>query len=128
MKNTTALETIFSGKYAQIVRKHVERLKTLIKQYDVIIFMARKSICFYNALILQKEIEKNTECCIISSRALEYDVLKQFIGKRVALIDDVVVKGTSITKATNNLKEMGITPDIFIAAYNIVGMMEENYA
>lgn len=116
MKNITTLETIFSGKYARMVRKHVDRLKRLIKHYDVIIFMARKSICFYNALILQKEIEKNTECCIISSRALEYDVLKKFIGKRVALIDDVVVKGTSITKATNNLKEMGIIPDIFIAA------------
>lgn len=127
MKNTTALETIFSGKYAQIVRKHVERLKTLIKQYDVIIFMARKSICFYNALILQKEIEKNTECCIISSRALEYDVLKQFIGKRVALIDDVVVKGTSITKATNNLKEMGITPDIFIAACGTDFIQNESF-
>lgn len=127
MKNTAALEAIFSGKYAQIVRKHVDRLKRLIKQYDVIIFMARKSICFYNALILQSEIEKNTECCIISSRALEYDVLKKFIGKRVALIDDVVVKGTSITKATNSLKEMGITPDIFIAACGTDFIQNESF-
>lgn len=127
MKNTNALETIFSSKYAHMVRKHVDRLKKLIKQYDVIIFMARKSICFYNALILQREVENNTKCCIISSRALEYDVLKKFIGKRVALIDDVVVKGTSITKATNNLKQMGITPDIFITACGTDFIQNESF-
>lgn len=127
MKMINSLETIFSDKYAQIVRKHVERLKKLIKQYDVIIFMARKSICFYNALILQDEIEKDNKCCIISSRALEYDILKKFVGKRVALIDDVVVKGTSITKATNHLKSMGITPDIYIAACGTDFIQNESF-
>ncbi len=127
MKRTNALETIFSNKYAQIVRKHVERLKILVNQYDVIIFMARKSICFYNALILQNELGRNARCCIISSRALEYDVLKKFVGKRVALIDDVVVKGTSITKAMNHLKELGIVPDIFIAACGTDFIQNESF-
>lgn len=127
MKLKNSLETIFSNKYAQIVRKHVDRLKKLIQQYDIIIFMARKSSCFYNALILQNEIEYNNKCCIISSRALEYDVLKKFVGKRVALIDDVVVKGTSITKATNKLMEIGIKPDIYIAACGTDFIQNESF-
>lgn len=127
MKLKNSLETIFLEKYAQIIRKHVDRLKRLIRQYDVIIFMARKSSCFYNALVLQDEIEKNSNVCVISSRALEYDVLKKFIGKKVALIDDVVVKGTSITKATNNLMEIGIIPDIYIAACGTDFIQNESF-
>lgn len=115
MRNMS-LANIFPQKYSEITQKYVRRLEKIIQEYDAIIFMARKAICFYDSLILQGEILKNKECCIMSSRALEYSVLKRFIGKNVAVIDDVVVKGTSITTAMKNLQEVGIEPDIFIAA------------
>lgn len=127
MKRTVDLNNIFSEKFSQIIKKYVKRLNVLLKQYDAVIFMARKSICFYSALIIQGEIEKSTECCIMSSRALEYNVLKRYVGKKVALIDDVVVKGTSITKAMNNLKEAGIKPDIYIAACDIDFIQNESF-
>lgn len=82
MKRTVDLNNIFSEKFSQIIKKYVKRLNVLLKQYDAVIFMARKSICFYSALIIQGEIEKSPECCIMSSRALEYNVLKRYVGKR----------------------------------------------
>lgn len=118
MRNMS-LTNIFPQKYSDIIQKYVGRLDKIIKEYDVIIFMARKAFCFYDSLVLQGELSKNTRCCIMSSRALEYNVLKRFVGKNIAVIDDVVVKGTSITAAMKNLQEVGIEPDIFIAACDI---------
>lgn len=115
MRNIS-LTNIFPQKYAEITQKYVKRLEKIIGEYDAIIFMARKAICFYDALVLQGEVSKNVDCCIMSSRALEYSVIKRFIGKKVAIIDDVVVKGTSIAAAMKNLREVGIEPDVFIAA------------
>lgn len=111
-----SLTNIFPQKYSEITQKYVKRLEKIIEEYDAIIFMARKAICFYDSLVLQGEVSKNVSCCIMSSRALEYSVLKRFIGKNVAIIDDVVVKGTSVAAAMKNLQEVGIEPDIFIAA------------
>lgn len=53
--------------------------------------------------------------------------IKEVCWKKVALIDDVVVKGTSITKAMNNLKEAGIEPDIYIAACDIDFIQNESF-
>lgn len=58
MKRTVNLNNIFSEKYAQIIKKYVKRLNVLLKQYDAVIFMARKSICFYSALIIQGKLRK----------------------------------------------------------------------
>lgn len=125
MRNLS-LTNIFPHKYSDITQKYVKRLEKIVKEYDAIIFMARKAICFYDSLVLQGEIAKSTGCCIMSSRALEYNVLKRFVGKSVAVIDDVVVKGTSITTAMKNLQEAGLEPDIFIAACDI-DFIEKNH-
>lgn len=119
MERILSVPDIFPQKYSDIIQKYIKRLNTILSEYDAVIFMARKAICFYDSLIMQKEISKTPNCCIMSSRVLEYNVLKRFIGKKVALIDDVVVKGTSITTAMDNLEETGIEPDIFIAACDI---------
>ena len=112
MERILSVPDIFPQKYSDIIQKYIKRLNTILSEYDAVIFMARKAICFYDSLIMQKEISKTPNCCIMSSRVLEYNVLKRFIGKKVALIDDVVVKGTSITTAMDNLEETGIEPDI----------------
>ena len=119
MNENTGLNRVFPVKYANIVKRYVEQVSDIVQEYDAIIFMARKAICFYNALIMQHELFRNKDCCIMSSRALEYNVLERFRGKKFAIIDDVVVKGKSINRAISNLQRYDIHPDVYIAACDI---------
>lgn len=112
---------IFPNVFLKIVEKYVERVNRIINEYDVVIFMARKAICFFDALVISGNIKKNKDCCIVSSRALDYNILDSFKGKKVAMIDDFVIKGASISRSLSLLKENEIIPDIYIAA------CEENF-
>lgn len=119
MNENIGLIRVFPVKYANIIKRYVEQVSDIVQEYDAIIFMARKAICFYNALIMQHELFRNKDCCIMSSRALEYNVLERFRGKKLAIIDDVVVKGKSINRAISNLERYDIHPDVYIAACDV---------
>lgn len=63
---------------------------------DVLVFMARKSLCLYD-ILLAIGIPPS-ERTIISDRALDLNI-EALKGKRVALIDDTLIVGTTIAKA-----------------------------
>ena len=110
------IEDVFPSEYSDLIQKYISRLQIILEQYDVVIFMARKAICFYNSLLSTGKITKPDNCCVMSSRVLTYNILSLLRDKRVAVIDDVVVKGTSIKKSLQILTDNNIDKDIYIVA------------
>lgn len=107
---------VFSVEYLDIVAKYRDKIQELLSTYDIIIFMARKAICFYKAMAANGEIISTGTCEVLSSRVLSYNVLNQFVGKKIAIVDDVVVRGKSISYARQIFKEYGIDIDIYFVA------------
>ncbi|MBD0369632.1 MAG: phosphoribosyltransferase [Pyrinomonadaceae bacterium] len=69
---------------------------------DAIMFMARKSLCLYDVLLSLGV--PPTEKCVISDRVLDMR-LDPLFGKRVALIDDTLILGTTLAKAKRTLEK-----------------------
>ena len=97
----------FLDQFDQPIRKYIiEYCKKLSeKEYDVYILLARKAACFLTALEDLGFICFNG--IVVSDRILEYNTcwLKD---KKVAIIDDTIISGTSICKIIEKLKHIGI--------------------
>lgn len=113
--NNDFISNVFYGNYFQYIAKYKERIQKALYEYDVVIFMARKAICFYEAMRLNGEI-KPTNCTVISSRATDYNILPHLKNKRILVVDDVVVKGDSLRVVVSRLKEYDIHPDVLVIA------------
>ena len=108
------IERFFSGELKVQIMKYCKKLESIRSEYDVLIFMARKSICFYDALVLNGEVsKKNSEVVITtSSRILSYDC--EFLkGKKIAVLDDIVIKGNTLNETikflvNNNIKDFDV--------------------
>ena len=107
---------VFSVEYLEVVTKYKDRINKLLSTYDFIIFMARKAICFYKAMVVNGEIVPNDKCVVLSSRVLSYNVINNFKGKKVAIVDDVVVRGKTISYSKRVFEEKGIDVDIYFVA------------
>ncbi|MBR6491797.1 MAG: hypothetical protein IKT02_05620, partial [Bacteroidales bacterium] len=114
------LSSIFRGDYFRTASSHIKRIQNVLNNYDVVIFMARKAICFYEALKNNEEIT-NSNCRIVSSRIVYYNTLNNYKDKKIAVVDDVVVRGRSINRVASTLKNEGLKADYFVAA------CEENF-
>lgn len=103
------MEKFFNGELKVQIMKYCKRLEAIRKEYDVLVFMARKSICFYDALMLNGEISTINSDVVIttSSRVLSYDC--EFLrNKKIALIDDIVLRGNTLRETISFLQEKGI--------------------
>ena len=92
--------------------------------------MARKAICFYKAMVSNSEIQ-TTDCKVVSSRTLDYNTIIDFKDKKIAVIDDVVVKGSSLKKIISKLKSCDISANYFVAACErdfAISLSNENIA
>jgi hypothetical protein len=69
---------------------------------DVILFMARKSLCLYDVLL--RLGVPPIERCVVSDRVLDLD-LEPLSRKRIALIDDSLIVGTTLAKSKRLLQE-----------------------
>ena len=111
------MHDIFPEKYLKEVNDYRNMITSLYSEYDVIVFMARKAICFYKSMIINGLIrtpKKGSEARILSSRALEYNVLKELMNQKVAVIDDVVIKGKSLQSVLDRLETNGVFPDVYV--------------
>ncbi len=71
---------------------------------DYIIFMARKSFCVYDVLL--RVGASRLPQVVLSDRVLDLNL--NFVrGKRIALIDDTLILGTSIHAAAKSLRDAG---------------------
>jgi len=94
-KNDYEFKKIFTNKYFDIATNYVELIQSVLNDYDIVIFMARKAYCFYLAL-KKANLIKDTDCKVFSSRALSFSNIA-FYDKKTAIIEDVVIKGISLT-------------------------------
>jgi hypothetical protein len=111
-----SFSNVFSGDYLLKISKYSERVQTILDSYDVVLFMDRKAICFYKAMVINKAVTPNPACRVTSSRIVNYNALDKLRGKRVAVIDDVVVKGESISRVAGVLKNNSIDADYYVVA------------
>ena len=78
---------------------------------DVYLVMAHKAVQLFQVLLDQGHIQKHIgRKKIISSQALDYDC-DYLLHKKIAIIDDIVISGTSIASAINKLVSAGINAD-----------------
>ena len=110
------LADIFPAVYLGYVAHYRERIQAIVNEYDVVIFMARKAICFFKALQRNGEIRVPSTCTVLSSRILDYDILDTLKGRKIALVDDVVVKGDSLRAATRRITTEGMKARILVSA------------
>lgn len=82
---------------------------------DVFIFVARKSIRLYD--ILTRLGILPIEACVVSDRVLDM-CLDPLRGKRVVLIDDTLIVGTSLAKAKIQLERAGATVTTHVFCLN----------
>lgn len=110
------VEEIFPVEYSEFIIKHCDNIQKFTKQYDYVIFMARKAFCFYEALASNGEIVPDPKCTVLSSRVLSYNIFNQFIGKRIIIVDDVVVRGKSLSYAKKIFDKHGLYVDVYFVA------------
>jgi hypothetical protein len=73
---------------------------------DVVMFLARKSLRLYDLLL--KLGVSPIEQCVVSDRLLDMS-LAPLRGKRVALVDDTLIVGTTLAKTKKILEQAGAT-------------------
>ena len=116
MKNLELINAVFPVEFRDIICGYIVQMERIIAEYDVVVIMARKAICFYHALNTLGAFEINSTAEITSSRALSFNNLSKYSGKRIALIDDVVVEGSTLRKSLDLFSAVNIYPDIYMAA------------
>ena len=124
MKESNLFE-LFPPEYRNLILHYKNTLPQLLEQYDVAIFMARKAICFYKSLCIGGYISKPENCEVFSSRILTYNVYERLVGKKVLLIDDVVIQGDSVSNDLKTLSDNGINADLYIMARQKIEIEED---
>jgi len=88
---------------------------------DIFVVMAHKAVSLFYVLLEQKHISliSNSKKIIVSNQALYFDC-DYFRGKKVTIIDDIVISGTSIASTVNHLLNIGVEQNnINIVAFAI---------
>lgn len=98
----------------------LKRLSSITPTPDVMIFTARKAISFFDAM---KDIGiLNIGCFITSDRILDQD-LGWLVGKRVTIVDESIVSGTTLNRLIDKLNKVSINGEkiksLEILAYSI---------
>lgn len=108
------LANYFTGDYYTVISSYVKRIQYILNNYDVAIFMARKAICMYQALVKNGELYE-TSCRVISSRVVDYNSMDNLRGIHIAVIDDVVIKGESLNRVAEVLSLHQLQADYYVA-------------
>lgn len=78
---------------------------------DVFIIMAHKAVLLFYLLLAQDHISKQVaKKVIVSNLALDFDCC-YLKGKKIAILDDIVISGTSIASTVNKLLSVGVRQD-----------------
>lgn len=108
-------QDVFLGCFNEDVRNAIVEYGKLIREksgdYDVIIFMARKSVCLAESMRILKLTTFQT--LAISHRVLDMNT-EWLRNKRVAIFDDALITGTTIFRAKNKLMEVGCVVDVYV--------------
>lgn len=109
-------QDFFLDQFDSSFRTHIvefsKKLTDLSHKYDVMIFLARKAACLADCF---DELElSNFHCIITSSRILDMN-LDWLKSKKIAIIDDALISGTTIYEAQHKLSSFGINKaDVYV--------------
>ncbi|RZM73151.1 hypothetical protein C3B51_21295 [Pseudoalteromonas rubra] len=116
------LEEAFSSQFTdplfyKRIKQFAAQLNEASKDGDVMILMARKAVCLYS--MLDKLGLVKPSCPVTSSRVLDYNP-SWLSNKRVILVDDLIIKGTTLLTVTNQLyqKHCVKSVEIHVVAVN----------
>lgn len=88
---------------------------------DVFVVMAHKAVHLFHILIDQMYINESIKNkIIISNEALDFDA-SYLVGKKVAVIDDIIISGTALSTTVNKLISLGVLAcdiTVIAIAYN----------
>lgn len=79
-------------------------------QADYFIVMAQKAVCLFRYLIDEGRLRSDISSRFISSTALQYGT-SFLVGKRLAIVDDIVISGSALASTINKLLSCGICED-----------------
>lgn len=80
-------------------------------QADTLIIMAHKAVQLFYILLAQGHIHKQVaKKVIISNFALDFSC-RSLKGRKIAILDDIVISGTSIASTVNRLLSFGVCQD-----------------
>ena len=95
----------FDSSFRTHIVEFSKRLTDLSQKFDVLIFLARKAACLADCL---DELGlTNFHCIITSSRVLDMD-LTWLKAKKVAIVDDALISGTTINETLRKLHAYGV--------------------
>lgn len=93
----------FDSNFRSYVVEFSKSITEWSKTYDVLIFIARKAACLAGCL---EDLRMcSFHCTVISNRVLDFDI-SWLTGKRVAIIDDALISGTTIDKILDRLSSI----------------------
>jgi len=103
----TQLQDLFLGQFEDRWRSPLLSFARRISDSnaDILVFMARKAACLYHCLEDLKLAHTSAICT--TDLTLEGD-LSWMRGKRIDLIDDTLISGTSLHRATKKLSRSGV--------------------
>lgn len=107
---------LFLEQFDSSFRNHIvefsKRITSLSKEYDVLIFLARKAACLADCF---DELQlSHFHCIVTSSRILDMN-LSWMHNKKVAIIDDTLISGTTICNAKSKLEKAGVSQiDVYV--------------
>ncbi len=101
---TNALKNRVLGLFDPIIAKNLTGFAEHISNIDAdyLVFMARKSLRFYDVMSMIG-LPRSPKI-VLSDRVLEFDP-EPLRGKRIALIDDSLIVGTTLAKTKNRLEK-----------------------
>lgn len=103
-----SIHKIVSPEFSQTLRLFCNQING--SDADIFVLLAQKAFCFFEVLIEQRLLRSDIQNKYISSAALDFDALKDFSGK-VAIVDDIMITGSSISIIANKLMACGIPED-----------------
>lgn len=105
----------FDPTIAPYVVEFGKRLTRYTEEYDVVLLMARKAVCFAEALRLLRLT--SYQCIVTSQRVLDLN-LEWLRNKKIAIIDDALITGTTIYQTVQKLKRVGCNVDVYVLCVN----------
>ncbi|WP_211604812.1 hypothetical protein [Porphyromonas gingivalis] len=106
----------FLDQFDSSFRNHIvefsKRLTEISKKYDVLILLARKAACLGDCF---DELQLSSfHCVVTSSRVLDMN-LDWLKTKKVAIVDDMLISGTTINNALGKLNRAGVdNVDVYV--------------
>lgn len=105
----------FDSPTRRAIIEYGKRITSVSGESDVIMFMARKSVCLAESLRLLRLA--SFQCPATSHRVL--DMAQSWLaGKRVAVFDDALITGTTLCRTQLRLEQLGCTVRVCVFCVN----------